>query len=265
VVARPFRLEELKVPPGFQVSIFAKLSVSPRLIAFGPNGVLYASARDAGMVIAVREHKDSVVVLRDLNGPHSISFRGNDLYIAVNDGVLRFRDAVTDDLLIRSPGERLLFLPEGGQHSSRTARIGPDDRLYVTAGSTCNFCVESDPRRAAMMRYDIDGASEIVLARGLRNSVDFAWHPVTGELWALDNGGDGLGEDEPPEEINVIQDGGDYGWPDCIGNGRGVDWGEGAQPGRCIATSGPEQEMQAHSAAGHRVLFWCPVSRKILE
>jgi hypothetical protein len=79
VVARPFRLEELKVPPGFEVSIFARLSVSPRLIAFGPNGVLYAAARDAGMVIAVREHKDSVVVLRDLNG-HTASHSEETIY-----------------------------------------------------------------------------------------------------------------------------------------------------------------------------------------
>ena len=67
-------------------------------------------------------------------------------------------------------------------------------------------------------------------------------------LWALDNGGDGLGNDEPPEEINIIQAGGDYGWPDCIGAQRGVSLGDEEQPGRCGSTLGPEQEMQAHSA-----------------
>ena len=248
VTGRPFRLEELHTPPGFVVTVFANLNVAPRLITFAPNGVLYAAARDAGQVIAVREGQAPVVVLRDLKGPHSLAFRGNDLYVAVNDGVLRFRDAVTDGLAIRGAGERLVSLPEGGQHSTRTARIGPDDQLYVTAGSTCNFCVEADGRRAAMMRYDVDGGNETVLARGLRNSVDFAWHPATGELWALDNGGDGLGEDEPPEEIDVIQPDGDYGWPDCAGDRHGVDWGTGARPARCPATRAPEKEMQAHSA-----------------
>jgi glucose/arabinose dehydrogenase len=248
VGARPFRLEELKTPPGFEVTVFAKLDVAPRLMTFGPNGVLYAAARDAGLVVAVPAGRQPVTVLQGLTGPHSVSFRGNDLYVAVDDGVLRFANAVTDGLVIRSPAERLLTLPAGGQHSSRTAAIGPDDRLYVTAGSTCNFCVETDPRRAAMMRYDADGASEVVLARGLRNSVDFAWHPVTGELWALENGGDGLGDDDPPEEINVIQPGGDYGWPDCIADRRALDWGEDARPGRCPVTQAPEQQMQAHSA-----------------
>ena len=248
VDVRPFRMDELQTPPGFAVTVFATLSVAPRLMTFGPNGVLYAAARYAGTVLAVPSPNRSVTVLQGLNGPHSVAFRGNDLYVAVDDGVLRFRDAVSVDLVVRSAGERLLTLPAGGQHSSRTAAIGPDDQLYVTAGSTCNFCREQDPARAAMMRYDIDGGNGMVLARGLRNSVDFAWHPLTGDLWALDNGGDGLGDDEPPEEINVIESGGDYGWPDCTGKQRAIDWGDGVQAAHCLATRGPEQEMQAHSA-----------------
>ena len=227
-------------------------------------GVLYAAARDAGQVLPVPAPNRSVPVLQGLHGPHSVTFRGNDLYVAVDDGVLRFHDAVTNELVIRGAAERLLTLPEGEQHSSRTAAIGPDDQLYVTAGSTCNFCREQDPRRAAMMRYDIDGGNGIVLAHGLRNSVDFAWHPLTGELGALDNGGDGLGHGEPPEEINVIQSGGDYGWPDCVGQKRAIDWGDGLQPGRCLPTLGPEQEMQGpFGAAGNCVLHRRAVSRSV--
>jgi glucose/arabinose dehydrogenase len=238
---RPFLLPELVVPAGFEVEVFARVDGGPRLMAFGPDGVLYVAARDAGTVVAIPAANQVIPILTGLDGPHSLAFRGNDLYVAVNDGVLRFRNAMG------SP-ESVVALPAGGQHSTRTAHFGPDDQLYVTAGSTCNFCIESDPRRAAMMRYDSDGTNFIVLARGLRNSVDFAWHPLTGDLWALDNGGDGLGDDEPPEEINVIQAGGDYGWPDCIGSQRGVSWGDGAQPDRCGSTLGPEHEMQAHSA-----------------
>src|SRR5262249_32010041 len=162
-----------------------------------------------------------------------LAFRGNDLYISVDDGVLRFRDAVTADLVIRGNSERLLALPTGGQHTTRTLGLGPDGRIYVTAGSSCNFCVESDARRAAMMRYESDGTGETIYARGLRNSVDFAWHPVTGELWALDNGGDDLGDESPPEEINVVQSGADYGWPDCISQAQPLRWGSQARPERC--------------------------------
>lgn len=213
--ARPFRLEELKTPPGFVVSVFARLSAAPRLMTVGPNGVLYAAAGSS--VFAIPAGNQPVRVLSGMNGAHSVTFQGEDLYVAVHDGVLRFRGAITNDLMVRSSAERIITLPAGGGHSSRTAFFGPDGRLYATAGSTCNFCVETDSRRAAMMRYEADGSGETVIARGLRNSVSFAWHPVTSELWALDNGGDGLGDDVPPEEINVIRAGGDYGWPDCYG------------------------------------------------
>jgi glucose/arabinose dehydrogenase len=245
---RDFRLDELQTPVGFEVSVYATLYGGPRLMAFGPNGVLYVAVRDAGIVAAVPAANQSTTVLQDLNHPHSVIFRGNDLYVAVDDAVLRFRDAVTADLVVRSSAERLVELPTGGQHTSRTAAIGPDDQLYITAGSTCNFCREDDPRRAAMMRYDPDGVTGGVIATGMRNSVDFAWHPLTGDLWALDNGGDGLGDDEPPEEINIVEPGGDYGWPDCVGGRRAVDWGAGLDPGHCLSTRAPEQEMQAHSA-----------------
>ncbi|MGH9720267.1 MAG: PQQ-dependent sugar dehydrogenase, partial [Bryobacteraceae bacterium] len=180
--------------------------------------------------------------------PHNVHFKDNDLYVGVNNGVMRFRDAVTNDLVIRSSGERFVTLPAGGQHSTRTAHFGPDGRLYVTAGSTCNFCIEADRHRAAMMRYDADGSGEVIYASGLRNSVSFAWHPVTGALWALDNGGDALGDTEPPEEINAVEERGDYGWPDCVAQRRPVNWGSQARAGRCGETQGPEWEMPAHSA-----------------
>ncbi|MDQ6701176.1 MAG: PQQ-dependent sugar dehydrogenase, partial [Acidobacteriota bacterium] len=210
--------------------------------------VLYVAAHGAGQIVAIPKQGQTVAALRGLNGPHSLTFRGSDLYVSVNDGVIRFPEATPVDFVIRSSGQRILTVPSGGQHSSRTMDFGPDDRIYATAGSTCNFCVEADSRRAAMMRYDADGSNETLFAAGLRNTVSFAWHPVTGELWSVDNGGDGLGDDEPPEEIDILRAGGDYGWPDCVGQRRGVNWGTGARPSRCPATIGPELEMQAHSA-----------------
>ncbi len=249
VNSRPFRIEELQTPPGYEVSIYARIPGSPRFLTFAPNGVLYAAGYGNGTVAAIAADGRVVTVLSGLRGPHSLAFQGGDLYVAVYDGVLLFRDALPEDLIVRSQPERIISLPSGGGHSSRTAGFGPDGRIYVTAGSSCNFCSETDPRRAAMMRYEADGSGQSILARGLRNSVGYAWHPITGELWATDNGGDGLGEDSPPDEINVIREGGDYGWPDCMGRRRPVNWGFQAQPGRCPDTLEPEFELQAHSAA----------------
>jgi len=248
VGSRPFRLGELKTQPGYEVSVFARGLNGARHMTFGPNGVLYVAARGSGTIVTISSAGETVTALSGLNGPHSLAFRGSDLYISTDNAVLRFRNAVTDDLVIRGSAERLVSLPSGGGHVTRTLGISPDGALFVTAGSTCNFCVESDPRRAAMMRYSLDGSGETIYARGLRNSVSFAWHPVTGALWALDNGGDDLGDDTPPEEVNAIEGGADYGWPDCFGDQQGVSWGPGARPSRCVDTKAPEFKILAHSA-----------------
>ena len=83
-----------------------------------------------------------------------------------------------------------------------------------------------------------------IFSRGLRNTVGMALHPATGEIWGTDNGGDNLGEDQPPEEINILRAGRDYGWPRCYGDG-------GRYPGYsgdCAFQTPPELGMQAHSA-----------------
>jgi glucose/arabinose dehydrogenase len=94
----------------------------------------------------------------------------------------------------------------------------------------------------------LDGSGQTRFAFGLRNSVGLAWNPVSGELWGTDNGGDGLGDDVPPDEVNIIRQNGDYGWPDCMGDRQAVNWGSDAQPNRCPNTIPPAQPLQAHSA-----------------
>ncbi len=247
---RPFRLEELSVPAGFEVSVHANVIRGPRHMAFGPNGVLYVAARGSNSIVAVPEAGRTVPVLERLNGPHSIAFREGSLYVAQNDGVIRFDDAVTEDLIVRSPAVRLVTLPGGGQHTTRTLTLSPDGKLLVSAGSTCNFCNEADRRRAAVMRYELDGSGVEIFATGLRNAVGLAWHPYTNELWATDHGGDNLGDDVPPEEINILAAGGHYGWPDCYSTGKVVPAREfpPVNASRCATASHPEFEMPAHSA-----------------
>ncbi|MBI3208125.1 MAG: PQQ-dependent sugar dehydrogenase [Candidatus Solibacter usitatus] len=245
---RTFRLSELKTQPGYEVTVFATIAGGPRHMTIGPNGVLYAAARGNGTIVAVPMMGQQVVALRGLNGPHTVEFREGFLYIGVNDGVVRFRNAVTEDYVVRTTAERLLTLPAGGQHSTRTIAIGSDGSIYASVGSSCNFCAEADSRRASVLRFNADGSGQTTFGKGLRNSVGLAWHPRTGELWSVDNGGDELGENEPPDEVNIVKEGADYGWPDCIGKQRPNRWGPQAKPERCDQTAAPEFEMQAHSA-----------------
>ena len=117
-----------------------------------------------------------------------------------------------------APTRLVAGLPDGGQHENRTIRSGPDGLLYVSVGSSCNDCAESNQlERGTIIRYTPLGQRVDVFAKGLRNTIGFDWQPVTGELWGMDNGSDGHGDDIPPEELNRIEPGRHYGWPNCFG------------------------------------------------
>src|SRR5262249_33181191 len=141
-------------------------------------------------------------------------------------------------------------LPTAG-HVTRTVVVGPDDKLYVSIGSSCNVCEESDPRRAAVVQYSLDGQQQQIFASGLRNSVGIVFHKDAQgiyDLWSVDNGRDNIGDDLPPDEVNILQAGDNYGWPYCYGknipNPEYPDRTEYCQN----QTQPPLYELQAHSA-----------------
>jgi glucose/arabinose dehydrogenase len=137
-------------------------------------------------------------------------------------------------------------LPSGG-HNTRTLLFSPDwSALFVSVGSSCNVCDESDERRATIVRYNPDGSDERIFARGLRNAVGITFRPGTDELWATNNGRDMLGDDLPPETINLARQGDNFGWPRCHA-GRISD-PEFGGPDACQGVAAPAVEMQAHSA-----------------
>ena len=237
---RALDLSELRLPPGFEISIYARGLGGARMLAFSPTGVLFISD-DGGRIWIVPAAGRVQQFATGLNLPHGLAFRGNDLYVAENQRVIVYRNATS---LNAGAPEAIAALPTGSGHVTRTLLWLADGRLLVTAGSSCNICTESDPRRAAALLFNADGSGMQIFSRGLRNSVGLALHPATGDIWATDNGGDDLGDDQPPDEINILRLGNDYGWPRCFGNG-------GRYPGftgDCSPTVAPELAMQAHSA-----------------
>jgi glucose/arabinose dehydrogenase len=241
----------LSIRRGFVISVFAAGLDRPRKLAVSPGGVLFVSAMGSGQVVALPDvdrdgEADALVPFATgLVAPHGLAFVGRTLYVAETGRVLRFFD---DDGDLRPERSDVVIddIPPGGGHSTRTLAFGPDGWLYVSIGSTCNVCIETDPRRAAIVRYRPDGAGGELFAEGLRNSVGIAFHPRTGELWGVDNGRDWLGDDWPPEELNRILPGRHYGWPRCNGNRiPDPDFGD---PAFCAQTEPPVVEMQAHSA-----------------
>ena len=166
------------------------------------------------------------------------------LYVGEASRVTRF--TLGPDMKSTSMQIVVPHLPTGGNHITRTVLIGPDKRLYVSIGSTCNDCVETDPMRATVWVYNSDGSGGKLFASGLRNAVGLAINPWNQQIWATDNGRDLLGDDIPPETVYALQDGGNYGWPVCHA-GTIIDPDLG-KAGDCNGIVQPLVKMQAHSA-----------------
>ena len=248
-------LSDLVVPPGFTISVFASGLPGARLMALSPEGVLVVARRRTHEVVALpdRDH-DGVaephVILSGLPAANSLAFNGGYLYIATTPAVMRVRWSAG-----KPEGAPVVFAPLPNStpsvHTSRVLGFGPDGRLYVSIGSSCDVCIEADQRRTTIQVYDAAGTAT-PYATGLRNANGFDWDPATGRLWAGDNGQDGLGPDFPPDEINLVDAGRHYGFPFFVGRNQPnrVPGDEAVRPavnaGNVIA---PALELPAHVAA----------------
>ena len=211
----------LTVPEGYTVGVFAAGLGKARFFDVADDGTVYLTDL-SGRVLAIRDDNDDNVadtiatVDSNLRSPHGIDWFGGDLYIGEEDQVVAYRSVKPDGSFERKD-VLVSGLPAGEGHFTRTVQVGPDGKLYVSVGSSCNLCVEQDPRRGAIVRYNSDGSGEEVFATGLRNSVGFLFSG--GKIWATENGRDRIGDNIPPEEINIVEQGKHYGWPYCHGNG----------------------------------------------
>jgi glucose/arabinose dehydrogenase len=212
--------QRYQVPEGFSLALYAADLPRARFLRFTPAGDLLVSRPGTGDILLLRRDADGdghpdarATLIAGLNRPLGMDIDGDWLYIAESNRVVRIRfnsdtGTVEGDLQPLVEG-----LTDNGNHWSKTLRIGPDRKLYLAQGSTCNICEEEDPRRATMMRFALDGSAPEIIATGLRNSVGFDWAPWSGALYATDNGRDMLGDDFPPCELNRIEAGQFYGWP----------------------------------------------------
>jgi glucose/arabinose dehydrogenase len=247
-------LSAIRLPPGFAIDVFAKDLGNARFMTLDPRGTLLVSVPRAGRVIALpdddRDGRADVTgsVVEGLELPHGLAFLDGHLYVAETGRVVRFDYDPATRRARGGPTVVVPDLPARGQHWTRTITFGPDRRLYVSVGSSCNSCEERDPRRAAITRYDADGRAGAPFGTGLRNAVGIAFRPGTSELWATVNGRDWLGDDRPSEYVTRIEEGGFYGWPYCHWTVPGPVPDPDLGGDRCKTARRPSVLYQAHTA-----------------
>ncbi|QQR83220.1 PQQ-dependent sugar dehydrogenase [Candidatus Peregrinibacteria bacterium] len=242
----------LQVPAGFKISEWVTDLPGIRVLA-GPDalGNFWYSRTKDGIVSNIQIGKNGEVVsisdvFTGLDRPHGIAFDPQDgliMYVAETSRISKVRLYTEGNL------EKIADLPAGGRHYTRTLLFGPDDRLYVSIGSSCDTCVEKDDRLAAVYVMEKDGANFEPYATGLRNAPFLAIDPVLGGIWVTEMGRDFLGDDLPPDEINVLKAGANYGWPYCYGEQvRDHTFEPERSMDRCGSTEPAKIELQAHSA-----------------
>ena len=249
--AEDLDLARLKLPPDFHIGIFAQ-APHARFMTFTPAGVLLVTDTTDGTVLAFSDPQHTghaartVTVLDDLNAPHGIALYQGKLYVAETNRV-RSYDWNEAELKATNP-HMLTALPGSGMHFTRTVLIH-DNRMLVSVGSDCNVCVESDPLRATVLSFNLDGGGQSIYGKGLRNAVGLAVNPRTKTVWATVNGRDWLGDDLPPDMVvDLGKGGGHFGWPYCYGKGI-VDPANKAEGEKiCPTTTPPVVEIPAHSA-----------------
>lgn len=193
-------LEKIVLPEGFKIEVYADSVPDARQMALTPDGVLFVGSRREGHVHALLDHDgdhvaDEMIRIADsLTMPSGLAFHDGALYVAAVNQILRYDDI---EAHLSDPPEPVVVvddLPSDRHHGWKFIAFGPDGMLYVPVGTPCNTCERPDPY-ATVVRMNPDGSDREVYARGIRNSVGFDWHPVTGDLWITDNGRDNISDD----------------------------------------------------------------------
>lgn len=250
---KKYNLEKIKLPPGFSISVYAEVP-NARSMTISPSGVLYVGNRSDDKVYAVTdENKDGkadkvYTIASGLHVPNGVAFKDGSLFIATVSSILRLDNIETS--LANPPKPVVVYdkFPKAEHHGWKFIAFGPDGKLYVPVGAPCNICESKDAIFAGISRINADGSGLESFARGVRNTVGFSWHPVTGKLWFTDNGRDNLGDDVPGDELNTAPTAGlHFGYPYCHqGNILDPEFGKGKN---CSDYTPPVQVLGAHVAA----------------
>jgi len=250
---KKYNLDKIKLPPGFAISVYAEVP-NARSMCWGEKGTLFVGNRAEDNVYAVvDQNKDGKAdkvykIAAGLNSPNGVAFKNGSLYVAEISRIIRY-DGI-EDKLEAPPAPVVVYdkYPTEGHHGWKFIAFGPDGKLYVPVGAPCNVCAKENPVYSSITRLNADGTGMEVFAHGIRNTVGFAWHPDTKQLWFTDNGRDMLGDNIPGDELNVAPEANmHFGFPYCHqGNTLDPEYGIGKD---CKNYTAPAKVLDPHVAA----------------
>ncbi len=201
-------LGDIKLPSGFSIEVYALGLDQVRGIDFAPDGVLFTGSK-SGSVYAVLKNRQIVVIERGIDWPVGVDYHKGDLYVSSFKGIYVYKNIQNR---YRTAQKEVFYtgFPSNRQHGWRYIRFGPDNYLYASIGMPCNVCEKRSPVFGSIVRIHESGSHTEVFAEGIRFSVGFDWDPNSGNLWFTDNGRDGMGDNVPPDELNRVQNKGDF-------------------------------------------------------
>jgi glucose/arabinose dehydrogenase len=244
-------IDKIKLPPGFKIEVYSSGHPAARTMVMGNKGTIFMGTRLIGRVYAITAKKEVKIIAQGLTQPNGLAFKDGSLYVFAIHKVFRY-DNIEDKL--DAPGEPVELtdkfnLPDTIHHNWKYVDFGPDNKLYVQVGANCNICEINNGTHGQIRRYNADGSGMEIVARGVRNTVGFDWHPVTKELWFTDNGRDWAGNAGPEDELNVIAKGNEgafFGFPYCHANG--IPDPDVKKPNPCAGVTLPAALTGPHSA-----------------
>src|SRR4051794_2785569 len=241
---------KLKLPPGFNIEVYAAGMANARSLALGDKGTVFVGSRLVDKVYGI-ENKDGKsavkVIASGLYRPNGVAFKDGTLYVAELSKVSKIEKV--EDNLDSPPKPVLIYdkLPKDEAHGWKFIAIGPDNKLYVPVGQPGNNVLH-DEDHGQIRRMNLDGSGAEVYVRGVRNTVGFDWNPENKQMYFTDNGRDWLSETVPEDELNRVTKAGEhFGAPYCLqGNIIDQDLGWGKS---CKDYTAPVGLMGPHVAA----------------
>ena len=240
----------LKLPPGFNIEVYASGIANARSLRIDDKGIVYVSSRTVGKVYAIVEKDGKRIVKTIATGMHSpngIAIHNGTLYIAEIERISKIENiaAHLDD----PPKPTTIYsdLPNDEPHGWKFLAVGPDNKLYFNIGAPCNICMPP-ATHAQLRRINLDGTGAEVIARGTRQVVGMDFHPVSKVLYFSENQRDWLSEDAPQDKLNrLLHPGKDnFGYPYCHGGDLPdpqFGWGHS-----CSEFTAPVAQVGPHTA-----------------